>query len=48
MQNVTESVKTGLICTSNHTHLMSYNFACELARNTKLASLTVLCLVSLV
>ena len=43
--NVTESVKTGLICTSKHTSL---NFSCELANNTKLASFIVLYLVSVV
>ena len=32
----------------NYTRLMSHNFACELTNNTKLASFTVLCLVSVV
>ena len=41
----TKSVKTGLSCTSNHTHLMSHNYPFELvyvAKNTKLAG-TIYC-----
>ena len=34
-----ESVKTGLIYTSNYTHLKSHNFPCESANDTKYASL---------
>ena len=40
---VTEPAKTGLICTSNYTHLMNHNFPCELASDTKLTLFIVLC-----
>ena len=45
---MTESVKTGLLCTSNYTHSMDHNSLCEYANNPNFASFTVLCVFALV
>lgn len=48
-ESVTNSMKTGLICTPNYTHSMHYNFSSGLVNNTKFTSFYVpICLVSLV